>query len=183
MFDHSDDQKSIDTDPGFRLMHKVMAEFALVDLENETREEEVEEEMETIAGLAAVNLDSIPQRIEDGHMAEHLSEVMDELYGPSPVADMADHGEGSEGGRRDSKPLARTVYNGIPILRNNQVPYPLYLGARICREKQHHHCNLELLHYFTAMRDFMTSKDRMTTYVSANLPSPSMVWLGSWQRG
>lgn len=169
VFDHSDDQKSIDTDPGFRLMHKVMAEFALVDLENETREEEVEEEMETIAGLAAVNLDSIPQRIEDGHMAEHLSEVMDELYGPSPIANMADHGEGSEGGRRDSKPLARTVYNGIPILRNNQVPYPLYLGARICREKQHHHCNLELLHYFTAMRDVMTSKDRMTTYVSATL--------------
>ena len=169
VFDHSDDQKSIDTDPGFRLMHKVMAEFALVDLENETREEEVEEEMETIAGLAAVNLDSIPQRIEDGHMAEHLSEVMDELYGPSPVADMADHGEGSEVGRRNSKPLARTVYNGIPILRNNQVPYPLYLGARICREKQHHHCNLELLHYFTAMRDVMTSKDRMTTYVSATL--------------
>ena len=102
-------------------------------------------------------------------MAEHLAEVMDELYGASPDADVAAHGEGSEGGRRDSKPLARTVYNGIPILRNNQVPYPLYLGARICREKQHHHCNLELLHYFTAMRDVMTSKDRMTTYVSATL--------------
>jgi len=168
VFDHSDDHKSIDTDPGFRLMHKVMAEFAQVDLENETREEEIEEQMETIAGLAAVNLDSIPQRIEDGHMAEHLSELMDELYGPSLVADVVDDG-GGEGGRRDSKPLARTIYNGIPILRNNQVPYPLYLGARICREKQHHHCNLELLHYFTAMRDVMMSKDRMTTYVSATL--------------
>ena len=168
VFDHSDDEKSIDTDPGFRLMHKVMVEFAQVDLENETREEEAEEEMETIAGLAAVNLDSIPQRIEDGQMAEHLTEVMDELYGPSPIADST--GRGGEGvGRRDSKPLARTVYNGIPILRNNQVPYPLYLGARICREKQHHHCNLELLHHFTAMRDVMTSSDRMTTYVLATL--------------
>ena len=168
VFDHSDDEKSIDTDPGFRLMHKVMVEFAQVDLENETREEEAEEEMETIAGLAAVNLDSIPQRIEDGHMAEHLTEVMDELYGPSPIADSIERG-GEGVGRRDSKPLARTVYNGIPILRNNQVPYPLYLGARICREKQHHHCNLELLHHFTAMRDVMTSSDRMTTYVLATL--------------
>ena len=165
VFDHSDAESSIDTDAGFRLMHKVMAAFSQVDLENETTEEEVEEEMETIAGLAAVNLDSIPQRIEDGHMNEHLAEVMDELYGVHPI--VAD--DSSNARRRASKPPTRTVYNGVAFLRNNQVPYPLYLGAKICREKQHHHCNLELLHYFTAMTDAMTSKDRMTTYITATL--------------
>jgi len=165
VFDHSDAESSIDTDAGFRLMHKVMAAFSQVDLENETREEEVEEEMETIAGLAAVNLDSIPQRIEDGHMNEHLAEVMDELYGVHPIIP----DDSSNARRRASKPPMRTVYNGVAFLRNNQVPYPLYLGAKICREKQHHHCNLELLHYFTAMTDAMTSKDRMTTYITATL--------------
>ena len=163
--DHRGRPRPVDTDPGFAAMHRVVSALAQeVDPAVETPEEVSEEERETLAGWAAVNLDSVPQRIEDGRMKEHLDEVMDELYGP------AAGGRDKAGlGPRSPRPPARTQYNGISVLRNNQVPYPLYLGARICRERQHHHCDLELLHHFTELTDSLTSPDRTSTSVTATL--------------
>ena len=172
--DHRGRPRPIDTDPGFAAMHRVVSALAQeVDPAVETPEEVSEEERETLAGWAAVNLDSVPQRIEDGRMKEHLDEVMDELYGPAAGGrDGEGPGPGPPGpglGPRSPRPPARTQYNGISVLRNNQVPYPLYLGARICRERQHHHCDLELLHHFTELTDSLTSPDRTSTSVTATL--------------
>lgn len=71
---------TIFADSAFRTMQKVMGELSQVgasaDDEDGARGED------GAGGIAAVNLDSIPQRIEDGEPMEgHLDEVMDELYG------------------------------------------------------------------------------------------------------
>ena len=177
------DGAQVDTEEGFDIMHSVMQSLiSEVDNKVDTEEEKMEEEIETVSGIAAVNLESIPQRIEDGHMYEHMAEVMDELFGK-----MADQQSEEEAGGEESaasggggsvrgaavspvfKPYRKTTYDGIAFLRNNLVPFPVYLGAALCAQKNKPHCPIELLHLFMHMTSHMTSKDGSMTYVTAML--------------
>lgn len=75
IFDANDIQMPIDTSEGFHIIHQVLEELVKIDEDIESTEDKTEEELEMMSGIVAVNLDSIPQRIEDGLFVEHLGEV------------------------------------------------------------------------------------------------------------